>query len=280
MQKLEKVPTKPFLRWAGGKQWLSARLKCLIPDTDYTYYEPFLGGGSLFFTVCPQRAVLGDINTRLIETYKAVRDFPKEVVKILNDWPNESKFYYKIRNNEYSDMVYRAAQLIYLNKSCWNGLYRVNKDGKFNVPFGNNKRAIYNEKHIYQASCVINNTVLKNCDFQELIKPAKRGDFIYIDPPYTVLHSKNGFRRYNEKLFSWDDQERLASVAQELAEQGCIVIVSNAYSRDVINLYPNFAHLKLLRQSVLASDASRRRKTHEALFISPESSFPHGLNDF
>jgi DNA adenine methylase len=144
----------------------------------------------------------------------------------------------------------------------------VNKRGNFNVPFGNNKRIIYDEKQLVQASRMLKNSVLKCCDFQELVKTAKAGDFVYLDPPYTVLHSNNGFKRYNEKLFSWADQVRLAETARDLAERGCLTVVSNADNQDVVDLYPGFVHLRLLRQSTLAADALRRRETQEILFVS------------
>jgi DNA adenine methylase len=258
---------KPFLKWAGGKQWLSHRLIKIIPENRYTFYEPFLGGGSLFFAARPKLAILGDTNARLIETYIMVRDCPHDVIQILSEWPNEKEVYYQVRSKEYSDKSQRAAQFIYLNKSCWNGLYRVNQEGKFNVPFGNNKRDIYNEKHILQASNILKNTTLVCYDFQEVVETAKTGDFVYLDPPYTVIHSKNGFRRYNEKLFSWNDQVRLANAARDLAKRGCHVVVSNADNEKVLELYPDFIHLRLVRHSTIAANALRRRQTQESLFL-------------
>jgi DNA adenine methylase len=134
---------KPFLRWAGGKQWLAPRLAGIVPQEGFTYYEPFLGGGSLFFVVRPQKAVLGDVNERLIEAYQALRDNPNELISILSMWKNDEETYYKIRSTDFSDRTWSAAQLIYLNKTCWNGLYRVNREGKFNVPFGFNNRKVF-----------------------------------------------------------------------------------------------------------------------------------------
>jgi len=268
LYKIKNKGIKPFLKWAGGKQWLSDRLIRLVPETHHTYFEPFLGGGSLFFAACPKRAILGDINERLIETYLAVRDYPDDIIEALSQWPNEKKVYYQIRSSEYSDAALRAAQFIYLNKSCWNGLYRVNKKGRFNVPFGNNRRDIFYSQQILEASGILKNAELKCCDFQELVQIATAGDFVYLDPPYTVLHSKNGFRRYNEKLFSWDDQVRLAETAHVLAKRGCLVLVSNAYNEDLANLYPDFVRLRLYRHSTLAADTLCRRGTQEALFLS------------
>lgn len=261
---------KPFLRWAGGKQWLAHRLARLIPEYDHTYYEPFLGGGSLFFAVRPKRAILGDINERLIGTYQVLRDRLKDLILVLSQWKNDEEIYYKVRATEYKDDLWRAAQFIYLNKTCWNGLYRVNRQGEFNVPFGYNNRRVFDETHLLEASELLHNTRIVCCEFQQLLNTATAGDFIYLDPPYTVLHSRNGFRQYNEKLFSWQDQVRLSRTARELVHRGCLVVVSNANNEEVLSLYPDFFHQTISRHSVLAADPKWRRKTDEALLVSSD----------
>ena len=134
---------KPFLRWAGGKQWLSRHLAHLLPAGSGTYYEPFVGGGSLYFTARPTKAVLSDSNPRLVETYEALRDDPQGVIAVLEGWSNDTQTYYEVRSGAYADRVHRGAQFIFLNRTCWNGLYRVNRQGKFNVPFGNHGRAVF-----------------------------------------------------------------------------------------------------------------------------------------
>lgn len=261
--------TKPFLRWAGGKQWLTTRLLKLIPtNRNFTYYEPFLGGGSLFFAIQPINSVLGDVNKDIIETYKVVRDSPHELIKILKGWKNNKKTYYELRGIEYEKPIWKAARFIYLNRTCWNGLYRVNRSGKFNVPFGKNKRKALDELVLITASNTLQRAKLKHGDFQKNLATAKAGDFVYLDPPYTVLHAKNGFREYNENLFSWEDQVRLANTAQDLVNRGCFVVISNADNKDVINLYPNFFYQSVTRHSILAADPRRRGKTEEALIVS------------
>ncbi len=258
----------PFLRWAGGKQWLAKRISGLIPKNAQTYYEAFLGGGSLFFVSQPRQAILGDINKPLIDCYQVLRDSPNDLIAILSRWKNDEETYYKIRAKEYKKIVWRSAQFIYLNKTCWNGLFRVNQHGKYNVPFGYNNRKVYDEAHLIEISITLQVAQIACCDFQTLLEPASPGDFIYLDPPYTVLHSRNGFRNYNEKLFNWQDQIRLASTAQELVKRGCFVVVSNANVSEVINLYPDFICQTISRFSILAADPKYRRKTDEALLIS------------
>lgn len=261
---------KPFLRWAGGKQWLARRLLGTIPNHDYTYYEPFLGGGSLFFASLPKKAILGDINERLVETYRVLRDHPIGLMIILYQWKNDKETYYRVRASNYEDNLWRAAQFIYLNKTCWNGLYRVNRNGQFNVPFGYNNRKVFDEEHLLKVSEILKSAEIICCDFQQILETAVTGDFIYLDPPYTVLHSRNGFRGYNESLFSWQDQVRLAQTAIELADRGCLVMVSNADNEEVINQYPSFFYQRVSRHSILAANPKWRRKTSEALLVSSD----------
>jgi len=265
---------KPFLRWAGGKQWISRRIAKLIPADIGTYFEPFLGGGSLYFSASPTRAILSDVNLRLIEAYKALRDQPIEVISILKKWRNDKCTYYVVRDKDFGDLTSRAAQLIYLNRTCWNGLFRVNRRGKFNVPFGNHGRAVYSARHLLDVSRSLQGAKLRHGDFELTMNQAKQGDFVYLDPPYTSLHQKNSFRQYNEHLFNWNDQERLAHSALKLAELGCHVLVSNADHHSIVDLYPGFSVQKLERHSVLAASARFRRVTTELLIASDPNMLP------
>lgn len=262
---------KPFLRWAGGKQWLSKRLCQMIPDEIGTYYEPFLGGASLFFAALPNASVLSDLNPRLIEVYQVLRDEPQDLVAVLTRWVNDESTYFKVRGNDYTKPTQRAAQFIYLNKTCWNGLYRVNRSGKFNVPYGYNGRAVFDEAHLWRVSNALQTAMLRCGDFSETVGGAGNGDFVYFDPPYTTLHGHNGFRQYNETLFSWDDQLRLGQTAVMLAERGCNVVVSNASHDPILEFYPGFCHEIVSRHSILAANPKSRRATTEFLIYSEKS---------
>lgn len=264
----DETQVKSFLRWPGGKQWLAHRVIQLVPEHHRTYYEPFVGGASIFFAVRPKRAVLGDINSRLIDTYRWLRDDPCGIIDVLRGWPNDAETYYEVRSAEYQDELRQAAQFIYLNKTCWNGLYRVNQRGQFNVPFAGHGRDVFDRQHLLRAAHVLKGVTLVCCDFQELLKTALAGDFVYLDPPYTVPHAENSFRRYNERLFTWEDQVRLAHTARELADRGCQVVVSNADSAELVDLYSGFAFTRVRRYSTLAADPKRRRSTQEALLVS------------
>ena len=241
----------------------------MVPIDIGSYYEPFLGGGSLFFALRPNRGVLSDLNDRLVETYLSLRDDPLDVITALKQWDNDEATYYRVRSSEFKDRIYRSAQLIYLNKTCWNGLYRVNRSGKFNVPFGYHQRQVFNVDHLLDISTALQTAQLRQGDFRTVVKDAKQGDFIYFDPPYTTRHSRNGFLQYNRNLFSWEDQERLGHTAVELAERGCHVVITNASYDPILSLYPGFRYETVLRSSVLAANPEHRHMTTEFLIYSP-----------
>jgi DNA adenine methylase len=240
----------------------------MVPDEIGAYYEPFLGGGSLFFALLPERGVLSDLNEQLVEVYESLRDEPLAVIAALEQWHNEEETYYSVRNSNYEDRVYRSAQLIYLNRTCWNGLYRVNRSGRFNVPFGHHGRQVFEAGHLLDISLALQTTQLRYGDFFTAVQDAKRGDLVYFDPPYTTRHSQNGFLQYNRNLFSWEDQERLGQTAVELAERGCHVVVTNASYDPILAFYPGFQYETVSRSSVLAANPIYRDVTTEFLIYS------------
>ena len=244
-----------------------------MPSQIGTYYEPFLGGASLYLQALPDSAVLADVNPRLVETYQALRDNPHALIAILSNWENNKDTYYSVREIDFPDCAHRAAQFIYLNRVCWNGLYRVNRQGKFNVPFGNHGRAVVDPHHLVKVSQALQGAVLICSDFEESVAQAKEGDFVYFDPPYTSLHSNNGFRQYNETLFSWLDQQRLSRTATSLSERGCHVVVSNADHDSILELYPKFSYKGISRHSILAASPRFRQVTTELLLASGPNPF-------
>lgn len=267
---------RPFLKWAGGKQWLAERISVLATRTCGRYYEPFVGGGSVFFAIRPSEAFLSDLNPRLIEVYQIVRDKPVELIERLGSWHNTRDQYYAIRASEYRNRVDRAAQFIFLNKTCWNGLYRVNRAGRFNVPYGHYLgRSIFCKDELIRASNALRAASLKSLDFEDAVHDAGAGDFVYLDPPYTTLHTNNGFRRYNERLFSWEDQVRLSTVALELAGRGSHVVVSNADHAETRALYPSFSCARVARKSRIAANPRYRVNTCEVIL----SSFPINVEE-
>jgi DNA adenine methylase len=264
-QELKRYPY-PFLRWAGGKRWLVESLVPQLPRDFTDYYEPFLGAGTLFFAIRPKRAFLSDSNEELMRTYQQLKEDSQEIIKWLKTLRNTKTGYYHIRKSKVKNPARFAARFIFLNKACWNGLYRVNRRGEFNVPYGNKQGTeIYVEENLKAVSKALADVALMVCDFEESLKMCKKRDLIYLDPPYTVAHEKNGFLKYNSKIFSWEDQIRLAAIVEGLHARGCYVVISNAYHSSILNLYKNFAVQKLTRASIISGEASGRRRIHEAL---------------
>src|SRR5205085_8813839 len=203
----ERPSAYPIVKWAGGKRWLAAAAKHLLPaDWSGRYHETFLGGGAFFFAVEPGIATISDLNQELITTYQAVREEPEKVIRLLRTYPYDEEFYYALRNTEPRKPHTIAARLIYLNHTCWNGLYRVNSKGRFNTPFGRyDNPTICDEERIYNASRALQAAQVKDGQFQEMVVTTQAGDFIYFDPPYITGHQNNGFLNYNKHLFSWAD---------------------------------------------------------------------------
>lgn len=261
---------RPFLRWAGSKRLLLSQIISVLPNEFNRYYEPFLGSGSLFFLLRPKQAVLADKCTALIECYTAVRDNVAAVLGYLSPLTPDPELYYAIRANPASGRFKQAAEFIYLNKTCWNGLYRVNSSGLFNVPYGRPKTdTIIDPLNLRECADTLRAEVsLRRGDFSAMtLESAERGDLVYLDPPYVTGHTNNGFRDYNETLFSWSDQERLADLAHSLASRRVKVLVSNANHRSVAKLYSGFKGRVLTRKSTLAGDMSKRGTATEAIYF-------------
>jgi DNA adenine methylase len=262
---------RSFLRWAGSKRGLLKHVIDALPESYDTYYEPFLGSGALFFLLRPTRAVLGDSCAELIDAYHAVRDNPNAVLRYLADWRPDPDLYYEIRDNRSIGRLKRAAEFLYLNRTCWNGLYRVNSAGEFNVPYGMPKTDfIVDAENLRSCSKLLakRRISIACADFEETLQRAGKGDLVFLDPPYVTGHNNNGFIDYNETLFSWSDQERLAAVAHRLARRGAHVIVTNAKHDDVVALYGGFMTRDFERPSTLASNVTFRRSVREVVLWS------------
>lgn len=229
---------KPFLKWAGGKRQLLSVLQEYINKTNFgTYFEPFVGGGSLFLSLAKENCVINDFNPEIINTYEIVRDYPHDLIKQLDkhDKANTKEHYYKIRaldrlaEFEKMNPVERAARTIYLNKTCYNGLYRVNSKGYFNVPYGKYVNPLICDKNnILEISEYLNHTgvTIMCADFAKAVESAKDGDYVYFDPPYDYV-SNNGFVQYVKEGFSHPDLIRLKETCDELIIRGCQVLISN-----------------------------------------------------
>jgi DNA adenine methylase len=264
-----------FLRWLGGKRWIASKVVLSIRSLGYVgYREPFLGSGSVFFALRPESAVLSDINMDLINVYRQIQIGHKRVTELLNNMPVNKTFYNRVRRMlSLGSDVERAAKFLYLNRTCFSGIYRVNKNGEFNVPFGGRDLGLFLKSDILAASSrMLSGIEVTHCDFEASIRGADAGDIVYCDPPYVGFENSEKFTRYNEKLFSWNDQVRLASSVACAIHRGAKVIMSNSNCTYVENLYRNCTKLTLPRSSRLSANAEYRSDIKEALYFFPRLS--------
>ncbi|MGA8026636.1 MAG: Dam family site-specific DNA-(adenine-N6)-methyltransferase [Bryobacteraceae bacterium] len=265
------VRLEPLLKWPGGKRWLAPWLADLIRDNlTGRYFEPFLGGGSLFFALRPRRSTLSDINPELIETYTTIRDSHCRVLRRLRNMGVSEREYYSIRNATPLNRVGRAARFLYLNRTAFAGIYRLNRKGAFNVPYGGGDRTpeiVCRAGFLSTVAQLLAGADLRCDDFEPIMSLACSGDVVYCDPTYTVTHNNNGFIRYNEVNFSWEDQKRLALAARNAQRRGAFVVVSNAHHTALRQLYPSAESYVVERPCLIAPRAEFRRIVAEYVFV-------------
>jgi len=262
----------PFLKWPGGKRWFVSAYSDLIPTNYNNYVEPFLGAGSLYFHMQPERALLGDINAELINTYQAIKDDWRSIENSLLyhqrfHSADAEGYYYSQRDNIPSSRSEQASRLIYLNRTCFNGIYRVNLSGKFNVPRGDKNKVVIETDDFKSISNLLARAELISGDFEPLIEKANKNDLVFCDPPYTISHNNNGFLKYNEILFSWVDQERLAAALRRAANRGAKVLCTNANHHSIFNLYDRviFDKKVVSRASQISAKSQNRRRFEELI---------------
>lgn len=225
----------------------------------------------MFFSLLPARAVLADLNADLIETYSALQRDWQTVSRLLRTYQDlhSPSFYYTMRSSTPRGQSTRAARLIYLNRTCWNGLYRVNLHGHFNVPIGTKQNVVLKADNFPAISRALQTALLRTSDFESIVRRAQPSDFIFADPPYVTAHSNNGFLKYNETLFSWNDQVRLKECLHTAARRGVLVMATNADTPSIRQLYAEgFTVRSLSRQSVVAAAADKRAMTRELVITS------------
>lgn len=239
-----KYQAKPVLKWAGGKTQLLKELNLRMPDKYNKYIEPFFGGGAFFFNLNPESAIIADLNPELINLYRCLADEPARIIKWLSTFENDSDFFYEIRAVDFQDLepFYAAARTIFLNKTCFNGLYRVNKKGQFNVPFGRyvNPKLVDIDV-LYNASKVLKNKEIICADYKTVLREkASEGDFVFLDPPYLPLSGYSDFKRYTKEQFYEEDHQELADEVHRLHELGCNVLLTNSNHPLVHELYGKY----------------------------------------
>lgn len=265
----DKKELSPFLKWAGGKRWFVKKHLSLLPDNYNTYLEPFLGSGALFFKLQPEKAIINDVNPKLINVYKAIKLNPSGITERLKNHQNlhSKEYYYSVRKQDIYDLIDQAAQFIYLNRTCFNGIYRVNLKGEFNVPIGTKTQVLLENDDFFKISECLSKVNILNEDFETVIELAQEGDFIFIDPPYTVSHNNNGFVKYNENLFSWNDQIRLYESLKRAHVKKVQILCTNANHQSLHDLYKEeyFSKTVVSRFSSISGKNSSRSQYEEII---------------
>lgn len=268
---------KPFVKWAGGKRQILNELNKYVPDDFNTYYEPFVGGGALLFELVPKNAIINDSNKELMNVYEVLKDYDLfiKICKELNihERRHNEEYYYKIRNLDRDILKFSklsnyslAARTIYLNKSCFNGLYRVNSKGLFNVPFNKKEKvSTYDVENLLLIHNYLtnNNVKIMSTDFLECVKSCQKDDFVYFDPPYDTIN--NSFTSYTEEGFTKKDQERLSNVFKELDKKGVKVMLSNHNTDFIKELYDGFNFHVISAKRNINSKGNKRGRVEEVI---------------
>lgn len=262
----------PFLKWAGGKSQLLAAYEQNFPYEFRSYFEPFTGGGAVFFYLKNSRpafdATLSDLNGELVNCYTMIRDEVDILIKELKKHKNEQEYFYAVRALDPAKLTeaQRAARLIYMNKTCFNGLYRVNSKGQFNVPFGSYKNPRFcDDTNLRACSAALDGVEILHQPFHHVLKTAKKGDFVYFDPPYHPLSSTANFTSYTKNSFSAEDQETLAEVATRLHKRGCMFMLSNSDTPFIRDLYKQFEIKTIYAMRAINCKADGRGPVAEVL---------------
>jgi DNA adenine methylase len=261
--------TNPFLRWAGGKRWFLKHMEEItLCKTFNNYHEPFLGSGAVFFHLKPPNSsYLSDLNNELIETFIAVRDEVDNIIEELKRFKNTQEEYYRIRECKFQSDYKRAARFIYLNQTSYNGIYRVNLKGVYNVPFGFRNTQFFQPENLRSTSELLQKSIIETKDFGNITKYIEKNDLLFLDPPYTISHNNNGFIKYNQKLFSLEDQYRLSTVIDEIKKRNAFYILTNAAHDTIEQIFEKGdKKLKIKRASLIGGQNAIRGKFEEIIF--------------
>jgi DNA adenine methylase len=265
----------PVVKWVGGKRQLLQDISNHIPDKFFTYYEPFLGGGAVLFHLQPNRAVVNDINEELINIYTVIRDNLEELIEDLKRHKNEADYFYEIRELDRDKKTYsqlsnieKASRIIYLNKTCYNGLFRVNQQGEYNAPFGRYKNPnIVNETTLRAVSNYFNRVKItfKCGDFEEAVKGIRKGSFVYFDPPYDPVSDSANFTGYDKGGFDREEQTRLKELCDKLDTKGVKFLLSNSATEFILELYKDYNITIVQANRAINSKGDKRGKVDEVL---------------
>lgn len=274
MNLLTNTNLTPFLRWTGSKRWFTKDfISDFLPPEFNNYHEPFLGGGSVFFyiksnSLINRKYYLSDSNEDLMNAFSQLKDNHHRIIEHLKSFVNSEEEYYKIRNVIPDNVEQRAARFIYLNRTSFNGIYRVNSKGLYNVPYGRRVNVdIVSEKLLSGISIQLKDVYLNSYAFENSLENINKGDLVFLDPPYTVAHENNGFIEYNQNLFSWSDQEKLQKFILDIIEKEAYFILTNASHESITNLYNNVGETSKLSRYSKVGGRNKTRGNYNELII-------------
>ena len=280
---MEKDPfVSPALKWVGGKRQLLKDINPLIPEDFTMYYEPFFGGGAVLFERQPEKAVINDANAELMNVYRTIKDDCEVLIELLkkHNEKNTSEYYYEVRGYDRDEKLYssltpteRAARILYLNKTCYNGLFRVNQSGQYNAPYGKYRNPnIVNEETLRAISRYFSkaNIVMKTGDYREAIKGARKGAFVYLDPPYHPISSSSSFTGYTNNGFNEDAQRELKKQCDKLNKKGVKFLLSNSHCEFILDLYDEYNVKQVSAKRAINSKADKRGEVGEVLIANYE----------
>ncbi len=262
----------PFLRWAGGKRWLVQRIKGGLDINSFSsYHEPFVGGGAVLFHYQPQVAYISDMNEQLIRAYLMVRENVEEIIETIAGFGKDADSYYEVRAKKSDDPIIQAAQFIYLNQLSYNGIFRVNKQGEYNVPWGKRTKYNFDFENLRRASNYLSKVQITTCDFEDSMDNVGNNSLVFLDPPYTHSKIENGFIQYNQKVFTVKDQERLSIMIDEIKNRGAFYILTNADHELIKALFDkNDRIIPIARNSGIGGKNAQRGQYEECIFTNTD----------
>lgn len=269
----EVVP-HPFLRWAGGKSWFLKHVHRFLPKEGFNkYVEPFLGGGSMYFHLGSRDAIISDLNEELINAYNVVKGDCESLISEMTRYENSEDFYYAIRSKSFTNDIAAAARFIYLNQTSFNGIYRVNLKGEYNVPYGYRNKEYLDIDTLRCASKALQNADIRSYDFWQTIDDISERDLVFIDPPYTVTHNNNGFIKYNAKLFDIDQQLKLSEYIDHIREKNAFYILTNAAHEEIARIFTRDGERieRISRASLVGGLNAKRGSYEEFIFTNIEA---------
>ncbi|MFW6008038.1 MAG: DNA adenine methylase [archaeon] len=265
----------PILKWAGGKRQLLEEILDVFPS-DYderVFHEPMIGGGAITFNINPKKGSINDINSKLINFYKIVKNYPQELIEENKSHKNNEEYYYNFRNkfnksimNDNMNKIRKASLFLYFNRTCYNGLWRENSEGLFNVPFGEYSNPNFVKKeNIQKVSKILQNLEIYNKDFEYILNVVEEDDLVYFDPPYLPISDTEDFTKYSKDGFTWEDHKRLKEICKKLDDKGVLFVLSNSYTKPIIELYNDFNINEVKAKRAINSDGENRGEVSEIL---------------